>query len=73
MTDSQIRAAQQQVVLNRYAQQGYINSPNSYHGSPNSLAPQAVLVRLSDEDVQRIVQGVLDGMQERWGRRSDDD
>ena len=64
MSRQQLQAAQ-----NHYSQQGlgvgYINSPNS-------LAPQAILVRLSDEDVQRIVQGVLDGMQERWGRRVED-
>jgi hypothetical protein len=60
MSRQQLQAAQ-----NHYSQQGYINSPNS-------LTPQAILVRLCDEDVQRIVQGVLDGMQERWGRRSDD-
>jgi hypothetical protein len=52
-------------------QQSYA-SPNGYANSTNSLAPQPILVRLSDDDVRRIVQGVLDGMQERWGRRDED-
>jgi len=40
--------------------------------TPNTLYPPPILVRLSDEDIQRVVKGILDGMQERWGRRTDD-
>ena len=40
---------------------------------PNSvLNPQPILVQLSDDTIERVVQAILDGMQERWGRRADD-
>ena len=48
--------------------------PNSVLNPPNSvLNPQPILVQLSDETIQRVVKAILDGMQERWGRRQDDD
>jgi hypothetical protein len=34
--------------------------------------PQPILVQLSDDTIQRVVTAILDGMQERWGRRTDD-
>jgi len=40
---------------------------------PNSLSqyarPSPILVHLDDATVERIIRGVLDGMQERWGRK----
>ena len=57
-------AEQERSRLQQY--QGYVQAQNAY---PNALQPQQIMVRLSDDDVQRIVTGILDGMQERWGRR----
>jgi hypothetical protein len=37
------------------------------------LNPQPILVQLSDDTIERVVKAILDGMQERWGRRQDDD
>ena len=55
-----------QAAQNHYSQglgQAYPN---------NVLNPQPFLVQLSDDTIERVVQAILDGMQERWGRRADD-
>jgi hypothetical protein len=39
---------------------------------PNSvLNPQPIQITLSDDTIRRVVQAILDGMQERWGKPVD--
>jgi hypothetical protein len=50
-----------------------LNSQGLGQGYPNNvLNPQPILVQLSDETIERVVKAILDGMQERWGRKPDE-
>ena len=70
MMAQQLREQVMQAAQNHYLG---LNPQGLGQAYPNSvLNPQPILVQLSDETIERVVKAILDGMQERWGRRADD-